>query len=139
MGKIKLKHIGSWMVQGPRAGIKSFFAQEYFKSHIVIWLLILSLTANLANWVILKIWIQPVDFPIILHYNVYFGVDLVGGYRQVYILPLIGFALFLINVALSIYFYGQKERIASYILLIAVLMIQLSLVVASASVILINY
>jgi len=127
------------MVQGPRAGIKSFFAQEYFKSHIVIWLLILSLTANLANWVILKIWIQPVDFPIILHYNVYFGVDLVGGYRQVYILPLIGFALFLINVALSIYFYGQKERIASYILLIAVLMIQLSLVVASASVILINY
>ncbi|MDP1619865.1 MAG: hypothetical protein Q8M12_02610 [bacterium] len=87
----------------------------------------------------MKIWIQPVAFPIILHYNVYFGVDLVGGYRQVYILPLIGFILFLINSSLSIYFYGQKERIASYILLIAVLMIQLSLVVASTSIILINY
>ncbi|MDP1833551.1 MAG: hypothetical protein Q8L11_01295 [Candidatus Moranbacteria bacterium] len=139
MGKIRLKYIGSWIIQGPRAGIKSFFAQEYFKSHITIWLLILSLTTNLINWAILKIWIQPVAFPIILHYNVYFGVDLVGGYRQVYILPLIGFILFLINSSLSIYFYGQKERIASYILLIAVLMIQLSLVVASTSIILINY
>ncbi|MDP1884043.1 MAG: hypothetical protein Q8L10_01625 [Candidatus Moranbacteria bacterium] len=139
MGKIRLKNIGPWTNRGPRAAIKSFFAQEYFKSHIAIWLLILSLTANLINWVILKIWIQPVDFPIILHYNVYFGVDLVGDYRQVYSLPLIGFILLIINSALSIYFYGQKERIASYILLMAVLMIQLSLIVASASVILINY
>lgn len=136
---MKSKHIGPGIAPGLRNGIRSFFAQEYFKSHIVIWLLILSLAANLADWAILKIWVKPVDFPIILHYNVYFGVDLVGGYRQVYVLPLIGFVLFLINSTLSLYFYGQKERIASYILLIAVLMIQLSLIVASASVILINY
>ena len=139
MGEIKTKYVGPGISPGLRNRIGSFFAQEYFKSHIVIWLLILSLAANLADWAILKIWVKPVDFPIILHYNVYFGVDLVGGYRQVYVLPLIGFVLFLINSTLSLYFYGQKERIASYILLMAVLMIQLSLIVASVSVILINY
>ena len=119
--------------------IRSFFTQAYFKSHIVVWLLILSSVANLANWTILKVWVKPVDFPIILHYNVYFGVDSIGSSGQVYLLPLIGLILFTINLILSIYFYKQKERIASYILLMAMLMIQLSLIVASTSLILINY
>ena len=113
--------------------------RDFFKSHIAIWLLILSFLANAINWIILKIWIKPVEFPIILHYNVYFGVDLLGNYRQTYILPLIGLSLLVINLLLAMYFYAQKERIASYVLLMATLMIQLSLIVASASVILINY
>jgi len=119
--------------------IRSFFQQEYFQSHIVFWLLILSLVANIIDWLILKIWIKPVDFSIILHYNVYFGVDQIGSYRQVYLLPMIGLILFIINVVLSMFFYGQKKRIASYILLMATLMIQFSLIVASMSQILINY
>ena len=139
MGKIKLRHIGQRLTGAPQSGFKSFFAQEYFQSHIVVWLLILSLVANVINWLSLRIWIKPVDFPIILHYNVYFGVDLIGNYGQVFVLPLIGLILFVVNVALSMYFYEQKERIASYILLIATLMIQLSLIVASVSIILINY
>jgi hypothetical protein len=137
--KNKLKSIGYHIKNGPQKWIKSFFAQEYFKSHIVIWLLILSLVANMIDWLILKIWIKPVDFPIILHYNVYFGVDLIGDYRQVFVLPLIGLILFVVNLILSLYFYKQKERISSYMLMIASLMIQLSLIVASVSVILINY
>lgn len=119
--------------------ISSFFAQEYFQSDIIIWLLTLNIISNAINWLSLRIWIKPVEFPIILHYNVYFGVDLAGDYRQVFVLPLIGFILFGINLILSLYFYKQKERISSYILMIAALMIQLSLIVASASVILINY
>jgi hypothetical protein len=118
---------------------KSFFANGYFKSGIVLWLIILSGVVNLADWVALKIFVQPVDFPIILHYNVYFGVDTIGDYRQVFILPVIGLVLFLVNLGLSLYFYNQKERIASYLLLMATLMIQLSLLIAVASVIIINY
>jgi len=119
--------------------IRSFFQQEYFQSHIVFWLLILSLVANIIDWLILKIWIKPVDFSIILHYYVYFGVDHIGSYRQFYLLPMIGLILFIINLVLSMFFYGQKKRIASYILLMATLMIQFSLIVASMSQILINY
>lgn len=118
---------------------KSFFAQEYFRNPLVLWILILSLTANLADWLILKIWIRPIDAAIILHYNVYFGVDVTGAWQKVFWAPAVGLILFGINLLLSIYFYNQKERIASYLLLLAILMIQLSLIVASASVILINY
>lgn len=122
-----------------RLWIESFFGQEYFKNQIILWLLVLGFATNLANWLILRIWVKPVDFSIILHYNVYFGVDLIGDYQQVFVLPTIGLVLFVINSVLSLYFYHQKERIASYILLLAMFMIQLSLVVASTSVILINY
>jgi len=119
--------------------IKSFFAQEYFKNHIIIWLLILGFVSNLVNWIILKIFVKPVDYPIILHYNVYFGVDVTGNWKNVWILPMIGVIVFLTNFLLSIYFYKNEERIAGYLLLMATLMVQLSLVVASTSVILINY
>lgn len=134
-----LKNAKYFLAVELRSKIKDFFANEYFKSRIVIWLLILSFVINLADWLILKIWIKPVDFSIILHYNVYFGVDSIGDYRQVYILPAIGFFLGIINFFLAKHFYDQKERIASYILLLTMLMIQLSLTVAETSVILINY
>lgn len=127
------------MAISPQSKVADFFAQEYFKSHIVVWLLLLGFLTNLINWIILKIWIKPVDFSVILHYNVYFGVDLIGNYAQVYMLPMIGLMLFLINFLLAMFFYEKKERIASYVLLMAAVMIQLSLIVASVSVILINY
>lgn len=124
---------------GLKSKFRLFFHQEYFRNHIVAWLIIASFIANLASWLTIKIFLKPVDFPIILHYNVYFGVDMVGDWRQTYWLPIIGLALFLVNLFLALHFYRQKERIASYLLLIGALMIQLSLVVASVSIIIINY
>lgn len=118
---------------------KRVFSQDYFKNAIVVWLLLFSLAFNLANWIILGIFIQPIDLPIILHYNVYFGVDMMGNYKEVFILPLIGIILLLVNFFLSRHLYEKKERIASYLLLMAALMIQLALIVSSVSVIIINY
>ncbi len=121
------------------AYFRLFFAQDYFHSVIAVWLMALSLVANLVNWLILEIFIRPIDLPIILHYNVYFGVDMMGDYREAFILPLIGLILLLINLFLSLFLYKKKERIASYLLLMAALMIQLALIVSSVSVIIINY
>jgi hypothetical protein len=118
---------------------RSFFSLDYFKSSIALWLIVLSLIFNLTDWIVLGIFIKPVDFPIILHYNVYFGVDMMGNYRLVFVLPLIGLAIFLVNFFLSLYFYRHKERIASYLLLMAALMVQLSLFVSILSVVIINY
>lgn len=119
--------------------VRSFLAQEFFQGQITRWLIGLSAAANLADWLALKIFVKPVDFPIILHYNVYFGVDMLGNWKAVFILPGIGLLLLGLNTLLALSFYRKKERIASYLLLIAALMVQLSLLVASASVIIINY
>lgn len=135
----KIKEKVKAIKEGLILNLKSFFIQEYFRNAIVAWLLILSAAANIADWIILKLLIQPVDFPIILHYNVYFGVDLKGNYLQVFGIPLVGLFLFLVNGLLSMRAYRGGERIASYLLLMAVLMIQISLVIYSLSIVLINY
>jgi hypothetical protein len=120
--------------------LKLFFKRkEFFQSKIAVWLIILSLIANVINWIILAFLTHPVGSKVILHYNVYFGVDNMGGPEGVFMMPAIGLFIFLINSFLAAYLYKKKERIASYILLMAALMIQLNFLVASASIIIINY
>ena len=118
---------------------KLFFNCEFFKNRIVIWAISLSLFFNLANWFSIWYFVEPVDFPIILHYNVYFGVDMTGDWKKIFFLPGMGLLLFFINSFLAFYFFKKSEKIASYILLMAGLMVQISLIIASFSTILINY
>ena len=118
---------------------KKMAKKDFFQSRINAWLAALNIFANLVNWIILAVFIRPVDRDIILHYNVYFGVDITGNWKQVFILPFIGLILFAINGFLAAYFYKSQERIAGYVLLITSFMAQLSLIVASISLIIINY
>jgi hypothetical protein len=127
------------LVKSLNEKIKLFFGQEYFKSRIVIWLLFLGGFLNVINWLILKFFLSSYEKDIILHYNVYFGVDSIGFSRGAYLLPFIGVIILLVNVAFSFYFYIKKERVASYILLITSLMVQISLLISVISVIIINY
>ena len=118
---------------------KTFFSQEYFHGALVQWVVIGALVLNAANWLAIAFFIRPVDFPIILHYNVYFGVDVIGRWQQVYFLPAIGLFILLINSILGFLFYGQKERIVAYLLLLATFIVQIIITIAVASVLLINY
>lgn len=118
---------------------KPFFKNEYFQSRINFWLLFLSVIANIINWLIIFIFLRPATENIILHYNVYFGVDMTGKRESAYILPSVGLLIILINSLLSYFFYKNKEKIAGYILLISAFMVQLALIIAATSVIIINY
>jgi hypothetical protein len=119
--------------------IKLFFSQEYFQSLIVRWLLFFGGLFNLVSWVVLNFFLPSSGKSIILHYNVYFGVDSIGNSQEAYALAFIGMLILVFNSFLALYFYKQKERIASYILLITALMVQLSLLISIISVIIINY
>ena len=119
--------------------LKKFFAQEYFRSPLVQWVVIGALILNAINWIAIAFFLRPVDFPIILHYNVYFGVDVIGRWWQVYFLPLIGLIILLINSSLGFLFYGQKERIVAHLLMLATFIVQIVITIAVASLLLINY
>ena len=92
---------------------KKTFIRDFFRNTIVQWLMIATSTVNLANWGALAFFIRKVDFPIILHYNVYFGVDIIGNWWETYFLPAAGTVIFAVNVLLAYFFYQRKERIAS--------------------------
>lgn len=120
--------------------IKLFFGEEYLKSRIVVTLLFLCIFVNIVDWLSLAFFLHSQEgLEITLHYNVYFGRDMIGEARRAYFLPFIGLIIFMINVSLSIYFYRLKERIAAYIFLITTLAIQLSLLISVISVIIVNY
>ena len=119
--------------------MKSFMAQEFFKNAIIQWVMIVSLLLNGACWGVLVFFIRSVDFPIILHYNVYFGVDIIGDWWQAYFLPLIALSVMAVNVLLAHFFYKNEERVISYLLLLASLIVQISAAIAIGAIIRINY
>lgn len=120
-------------------GIKFLFSQDYFQNALNIWLIILNVVINIANWALLLIFIKPVDFSIILHYNVYFGVDVIGDWRKILFFPALGIFLFILNLSLAFHFYKQDKKIAAYLLMLVSLFAQLSLIISTATIILINY
>ncbi len=122
-----------------KVGAKTYISQDFFKNSIIHWFIIISFLLNFICWGVLLFFIRPVDFPIILHYNVYFGVDMIGDWWQAYFLPLITLIITLINTVLAYFFYKNKERIISYILLLASLLSQVGGAIAIGSIIRINY
>lgn len=120
-------------------GSVRLLSRDFFRSGLVHWTLIAAFLLNLINWAVLAYFIRPVDFPITLHYNVYFGVDIIGPWWQTYFLPAIGLIVMIINTTLGYFFYQQKDRIIGHILLLATCIVQVAVSIAVAGIILINY
>lgn len=118
---------------------KNLFLREFFHSSLVQWMIIGSLFLNVANWGLVAFFNRPVDFPIILHYNVYFGVDVIGAWWQVYFLPAIGLIILLINAILGFLFYNQKERMVAHLLMLASFIVQIIMTIAVSTLLMINY
>lgn len=91
----------------------------FFQNDIVRILLVLALFPLLASFIVLGSTIFPISIPIILRYNVYFGVSLLGDWWQVYIFPVAGIFLYVVHILLARHYYGLRERIASYLVLLA--------------------
>ncbi|MFZ3032207.1 MAG: hypothetical protein WA082_04170 [Candidatus Moraniibacteriota bacterium] len=89
---------------------------------------------------VLGYFIKPSDAVLmVLHYNVYFGVDLLGLWWQAYILPFLGGVFLFGHLFLARRFYARTERIACYLMLLSSGMLSFGILVATVSVALINY
>lgn len=111
----------------------------FFGNTIIRTLLILSTLPIIALIGILAWVIRPTDNLIILHYSVYFGVDMLGTWWQAYLAPVLA-TLFLIgHLMLARYFYDHAERIAAYLLMLSAGWIAAGALVSGASIAFINY
>jgi hypothetical protein len=115
-----------------------FFAKEFFRNPIIQWLFIAATFLNLVSWALITIFIRAGEDPIWLHYNVYFGVDVIGDWWQAYVLPAMGLFFFIVNFTLAYHFFNTKERIAAHLLFLASILIQISIIIAEVPVIIIN-
>ena len=100
--------------------------------------LFFSLLFNIILWLGLAWQVKSFAKLISLHYNIYFGIDLLGHWYQIFLLPALGLFFLMINFLLGLVVY-RKEKILSYFLAGASSLIQVIFILATIFIVLINF
>lgn len=111
----------------------------FWHNDIVRMLLAAALFPLVCSLGLIAYFIRPNEMPVVLHYNVYFGVDLLGVWWQVYALPALAIFFLALHTFLAWRFYERTERIACYLMLLSAGLLAVGILVASVSVVFINY
>lgn len=109
----------------------------YFLSKFVKINLLFSLLTNIAIWLWVGSNSQRFTDLIFLHYNIYFGIDLVAPWYYIFTLPVLGLILLVFNFLVGSLLY-ETEKLLSYFLAGSVSLIQILLVLASIFIVYIN-
>lgn len=73
-----------------------------------------SLALNLWMWTMLYSRVYPTHELVTLHYNIYFGITLVGEWHKIFIIPFFGMCVIVINFFFSLLLY-ERDKLAAYI------------------------
>ena len=119
------------------SGLKLFSASHFLKNKIIFNLIALSFILNLFLWIMFLQNKKEGDYPVILHYNLIFGVDYLDQYQKIYSISAMGLIIILFNLILGYYLYS-KEKLASYLLVFSAFVVQIFLLFAGYLIIAIN-
>ena len=111
--------------------------KEFFKNTTNQLLISSSLLLNIALFLFFYFFIKQSNIPIVLHYNVDWGVDYFGEIKSIFALPIVGIIIFLLNGVLALKLW-RGNRILSYFLTAATFLIQCFLIVSGIALYLIN-
>ncbi len=110
---------------------------KYLRNKVILSLIITDFILLLLGWGFLIWQIKPQAEPLLLHYNIYFGIDAIGSWYQIFYLPGSATVFFLLNLVLSS-IISRKDMVLSYLPLIASLLAELIISVAAVLIILLN-
>jgi len=94
------------------------FSSLFFKDKIIKWSLITSIVLELALLTLIYFKIPVRVEPIVLRYNIYVGISLIGSWWQAFYLPLFGLIIIILNFLLAKMMFF-KEKILAHVLSIA--------------------
>ncbi len=89
--------------------------QELVKNKWTVIPLVVGFILNIILWLFIYLKISPQDDLVFLHYNIYFGVDLIGDWYRMYLMPLLGVLIIFINIVLSVLLKKRDNSIRSFI------------------------
>ena len=111
----------------------------FYNNTLVRSVLAAILILQIVGFGLLAFFVRSQQSIVIVHYNVYFGVDIIGAWGQIFMVPSIALIFSLANIFLAQWFYNQRERFASYVLLLTTTLVSVGSVIACASIAFINY
>jgi len=101
--------------------------------------LLLAITLNLLNWLLVYYFNASLSQNlVILHYNVNLGVNLIGEAGKIYTIPLLGLIFMIFNFILLLNIY-QEGKFVIHLLLATTAVVNLILIISTASLYLINF
>lgn len=118
---------------------KEFFRRVYLRDRMVLIPIIVAVVLQLLTWGFL-LWQGLAlrgEANIPLHYNIYFGVDLIGPWYGIFFPAGFGFLALLINIVFIGIAY-EWQRLLSYLFSLGTVLVELILLVASVFIILLN-
>lgn len=94
---------------------KRFSKSLFFGDKFVLVNLVLSLILNLLSWTMLYLKFKAVQGHIPLHYNIYFGIDFFGPPTNIFIIPLAGSIILLINFILAYLIFIRVKLLSNFL------------------------
>lgn len=120
--------------------MKSKLTIIFWRDRLIRYATLLAIIIHLSQWILIFVKLMPmvsgIDY-LSLHYNIYFGVDLIGSWKRVFVFPSVGLVFLVINTFLVAWFY-KKEKFLSYILGLCTPLINAGILVALVLIILLN-
>lgn len=94
---------------------------------------------NVGNWIGAHYIITHIERETAyLHYNVDFGVDYIGDVERIYDFPLVGLAVIIVNILVSLFVRNREKFVVQMLLLVAI-MANIFILMGLASIYLINF
>ena len=100
-------------------------------------LLAIIAACNLFLWVWLLWYIPPQEELIFLHYTTLFGVDLLGEWYKVFMIPVMGICIAVVHGLLG-WFFFSKDKYISYVLLAAACVVHIFLGITAVLLVFLN-
>lgn len=102
---------------------------------------VIVLVLNLINWFFSFLLYRSLgDELTVLHYNIDFGIDLIGHRGELFVNPIFGLVLIILNLVLLLFFVRHKHfKFVSYLLWNAAALANIFLLLAVLAVYLINF
>ena len=108
--------------------------RSFFRNRALGWSMAVSIIGNAVLWgtLVARMGTWPSVIP--LHYTIYFGIDLYGPWYKLFALPTLGLVVLVVNSLAAVRLFN-RERIASYFLMISSALVQLILLTAASTII----
>lgn len=113
--------------------------ESLFRNTLAKFLLLVSAILLLGSFAILFFFVGKRDVPIVLHYNVYFGVDVIGEWWEVYFVPFVGVLFLFLHIVLARYLFSLGEKTLSFGVLISLVFLLVLVTIAAGTVAFVNY
>lgn len=111
--------------------------QSFRRYKNTFFLLLAAVMLNAALWSFLLYNVHSQSEPIFLHYNIFFGVDLIGPWYKIFFLPGFGLGVLLLNTFLAWYVF-KRDQLLHYLVLSTTLLIQIILMIAGILIVFLN-